>query len=227
MANVSGRKFTIAIIDAHPIFRRGLASVLREELDINDVIEGENAENAIEIADNLKPDLIILDLMMPNSGGVVALAKLTRAHPTLPCVVLTMNDSPDAAIKMLNEGARGYILKGIPVGEFVTAIRSILHGDTFVSPAFAKRLLTAAQENKARRDPLGTLTSREEQVLRELKSGHSNREIARCLSIQEKTVKFYMSSIMHKLGAKNRVEALIVYQRSDPTVSASRANNPR
>jgi two-component system, NarL family, nitrate/nitrite response regulator NarL len=224
MMNVSDYKFTIGIIDAHPIFRKGLASVLRDELNIKEVFEGDSAAKAIEIADNHKPDLMILDLMIPNGGGVVALSLLARAHPGLPCVVLTMNDSPDSAINTLNEGARGYILKGIPVAEFVAAIRSILEGDTFVSPAFAKRLLTAAQENKARRDPIGTLTMREEQVLHELKSGHSNREIANALSIQEKTVKFYMSSIMHKLGAKNRVEALVAYQRSAPTASTSHAN---
>ncbi len=221
MLRLADRKFTIGIIDDHPIFRRGLASVLRDEPDISDVFEGDSTEKAIEIADAHEPDLMILDLMMPGGGGVAALSAIAKAHPLMPCVVLTMNKSPDSAINTLNEGARGYILKGIPAGEFITALRSILNGDTFVSPAFAKRLLTAAQENKARRDPIGALTSREEQVLRELKSGHSNREIARSLSIQEKTVKFYMSSIMQKLGAKNRVEALVVYQRAHPTASST------
>ncbi len=217
MSKVMGRRFSIGIIDDHPIFRRGLAAVLRDEPDIGDVFEGDNTERAIQIAESHEPDLMILDLMMPGGGGIAALSAIAQARPSMPCIMLTMNDSPDMAIASLNEGARGYILKGIPAGEFIAALRSVLRGDTFVSPAFAKRLLTAAQESNARRDPIAALTHREEQVLHELKSGHSNREIAISLSIREKTVKFYMSSIMQKLGAKNRVEALVVYQRANAT----------
>jgi two-component system nitrate/nitrite response regulator NarL len=215
MQALMDRKFSIGIVDDHPIFRRGLAAVVRDEPYIGEVFEGDSTEKAIQIADQHEPDLMILDLMMPGGGGMAALSRIAKAHPSILCVVLTISECPDIALATLNEGARGFILKGIPGGEFIAALRTVLRGDTFVAPAFAKRLLTAAQESKARRDPIGALTHREEQVLRELKSGHSNREIAVSLSITEKTVKFYMSSIMQKLGAKNRVEALVVYQRAN------------
>ncbi|MEI4488200.1 response regulator transcription factor [Frigidibacter sp. MR17.14] len=209
------RKFSVAIIDDHPIFRRGRAAVLRDEPDVGAIYEEDSADRAVELAAERTPDIMILDLVMPGGGGLSALSRIAGAHPEVRCVLLTVNDCPDTAIEALNGGARGYILKGVPAGELISALRSIMRGDTFVSPAFATRLLSAAQESRARRDPAaGSLTFREEQVLRELKSGRSNREIAEILSISEKTVKVHMSSIMQKLGAKNRVEALVVYQRT-------------
>lgn len=218
------RKFTIGIVDDHPIFRKGLVAVLRDEPFVGKIFEGDSTERALQIADEHEPDLMILDLMMSGGGGIPALSGISKAHPSIMCVVLTMSDCPDMAIAALNEGARGYMLKGIPGGEFITAMRSVLHGDTFVSPAFAKKLLIVAQKNKVSHESIDGLTAREDQVLRELKLGHSNREIALSLSIKEKTVKFYMSSIMHKLGARNRVEALVAYQRGNPSASTSRVH---
>lgn len=143
-----------------------------------------------------------------------ALKRVRNASPDTKCVLLTVCDTPGSAIKALNEGARGYILKGVGVDELCGALKTVVEDGTFVSPAFATTLLRAAQVRSALSDGVDVaLTQREIQVLRALEVGDTNKEIATKLSISEKTVKFYMTNIMQKFGVKNRVAAVMAFQK--------------
>jgi two-component system, NarL family, nitrate/nitrite response regulator NarL len=206
---------TVAVVDDHPIFRQGLVSVFANNMKFKAVYEGSCANDAVALAIKHGPDLLILDMEMPG-GGMNALKEITQVAPEVRCVMLTVCDSADTAIQALNEGARGYILKGVGAAELVSAIETIMAEGTFVSPTFAARLLQAAQtphREKALSNSLSILTSREIQVLKALETGLTNREIAESLAISEKTVKQYMTNIMQKFGVTNRVAAVFEFQK--------------
>lgn len=204
--------FSVAIIDDHPIFCKGVASILVEDAGFGKVLQGTSAEDAIRITTESAPDIVILDLDMPG-GGLEALARILEISPDVHCVVLTASDNPHNAVRALETGARAYILKGIGSNELINALRVILGGGTYVSPSFATTLLDAVQKRRAQPAPAINLSVRECQVMRQLEAGLSNRQIAEVLSISESTVKFYMYNIMQKLGVKNRVAAVMAFQK--------------
>ncbi|MBV7409621.1 response regulator transcription factor [Maritimibacter sp. DP1N21-5] len=217
---------SVAVVDDHPLFRQGVVSILESKSIFASILEGANADDAARLARLHLPDLMLLDLDMPG-GGMQALKRVRDVSPDTKCVLLTVCDTPGSAIKALNEGARGYILKGVGVEELCGALTTVLDEGTFVSPAFATTLLRAAQVRNA----LSTggdvaLTQREVQVLRALEAGDTNKEIASRLSISEKTVKFYMTNIMQKFGVKNRVAAVMAFQRMYGAREAT-AHQPR
>lgn len=204
-----------AIVDDHPIFRTGLAALLKEEMGFGAIHQGASAEDAIALAERHAPDIFFLDLSMPG-GGIAALKQIAEILPSARAVLLTACDAAETAIEALNEGASGYILKGVGATELTGAVNTILNGGTFVSPSFAATLLRAAQAPGDAAQSDVYLTQREIQVLRELEQGHTNREIAQRLTISEKTVKFYMTNIMQKYGVKNRVAAVMAFQKDHP-----------
>lgn len=181
-----------------------------EEIGFGIIIEGKSGSDALRIAREHAPDIMLLDLDMPG-GGVSCVTEVNAISPETRCVLLTASDCPKNAIASLDAGARGYILKGVGWNELSEAIERILADETYVSPAFATSLLAAAQRKGS--DVEVQLTAREQQVLRELEVGRTNREIAARLEITEKTVKFYMTNIMQKFGVKNRVAAVMEFQR--------------
>ena len=201
-----------AVVDDHPIFRRGLAALLKDDMGFGTVHQGASAREAIRIAEREAPDILFLDLDMPGNG-IEALREITLSHPDIPCVLLTACDAAEEAIIALNLGASGYILKGVGAADLAEAIDTILGGGTFVSPSFAAKMLRAAQGPASAGAPAVHLTHREVQVLRALERGKTNREIATQLAISEKTVKFYMTNIMQKYGVTNRVAAVIAFQK--------------
>ena len=206
-------RVSIAIVDDHPILRQGLAAVLRNEPRFRLVAEGGSATEALQIAQLHRPDVMILDLNIPGSG-MEALKQIAVEFPGVRCIVLTVCDSADTAIAALNAGAQGYILKGVSAADLKSAIFTVFNNESFVSPEFATKLLSAAQ-NKTRDAPISDtrLSFRESQILREVEAGLSNRMVAEKLRISEKTVKYYMSSIMQKYGVSNRVSAVVAYQK--------------
>jgi DNA-binding NarL/FixJ family response regulator len=206
-------RISIAIIDDHPILRQGLAAVLRNEPRFRLVAEGGSATEALQIAQPHRPDVMILDLNIPGSG-MEALKQIAVEFPGVRCIVLTVCDSADTAIVALNAGAQGYILKGVSAADLKSAIFTVFNNESFVSPEFATKLLSAAQ-NKTPDAPIPDtrLSFRESQILREVEAGLSNRMVAEKLRISEKTVKYYMSSIMQKYGVNNRVSAVVAYQK--------------
>jgi two-component system nitrate/nitrite response regulator NarL len=211
MSNIP--RVSIAIVDDHPILRQGLAAVLRNEPRFRLVAEGGSATEALQISQLHRPDVMIIDLNIPGSG-MEALKQIAVEFPGVRCIVLTVCDSADTAIAALNAGAQGYILKGVSAADLKSAIFTVFNNESFVSPEFATKLLSAAQ-NKTRDAPISDtrLSFRESQILREVEAGLSNRMVAEKLRISEKTVKYYMSSIMQKYGVNNRVSAVVAYQK--------------
>lgn len=199
---------SIALVDDHPIYRQGLAAVFRAENRFKVVAEGSSSTDVLEIAKMYRPKIMLLDLGIPG-GGITILKQLGIEFPEIHCVILTACDDPQTGIAALNAGAHGYILKGVSATELKAALWAVCKNETsFVSPEFATRLLSAAQTKAD-----SGLSHREMQVLLEVVSGATNRMAAEKLSLSEKTVKHYMSSIMQKYGVTNRTSAVLAYQK--------------
>ncbi|RMH39716.1 MAG: DNA-binding response regulator [Alphaproteobacteria bacterium] len=205
-------KITVAIVDDHEIVRRGLANVLEGETDIEIVLEADTAGDAIRKVPAAGPDVLVLDLGIPD-GGESVLSALARKVGAPKCVVFTATDDPRVALRVMRLGAAGFVLKGLGANEIATAIRAVAKGESYVSPAFAGRLVAAAQGQESAEKPAAGLTHRELQIITEVAKGRTNREIGEILNISEKTVKHYMTSLMQKLGVTNRVAAVLAYRK--------------
>ena len=199
---------SLAVVDDHPILRHGLAAVLRSEAGFKVVAEGGSSTEALQIANVHRPNIMLLDL------GIPALKQICIQVPSTRCIILTVCDNADTAINALNSGAQGYILKGVSGEDLKAAIWTVFNNETFVSPDFATKLLMASQmEKQALSQAGGKLNFRENQVLREVESGLTNRKVAEKLQISEKTVKYYMTNIMQKYGVSNRTSAVVAHQK--------------
>ena len=196
----------ILIVDDHPVVREGLVAVLGDDRDFRVVGTAGSADDAVAAAETARPDVVLLDLEMPGMNGVEAIPKLraTAGHPRV--LVLTAYDTEERVLGALKAGAGGYLLKGAAVAEIAHAIRAVHEGGSYLTPRVAARVV--AQVGDLRRS--GALSGRERQVLRLVAQGLSNKQIARQLTITERTVKFHMTSIFNKLGAENRAQAIAV-----------------
>jgi DNA-binding NarL/FixJ family response regulator len=201
----------IVIVDDHPLFRGGVARSLAEE-GFEILAEGGSAVEALELAGEHMPDLLLLDISMPGSG-LAAARDVARRFPAIRIVMLTVSEADEDVLAALEAGARGYVLKGVGARELVTLLRDVHSGGSYVSPALAARMLAAMQKagrGVAVDDPIADLTKREEEILRLVSQGKSNKEVGRALDLQEKTVKHYMTNILQKLQVRNRVEAAVL-----------------
>jgi DNA-binding NarL/FixJ family response regulator len=208
----------VVLIDDHPLFREGVAHTLNSDPDISVVGEGENAEDAVHLATDLLPDIILLDISMPG-GGVHAARQISAACPVVKIAMLTVSEHDDDVLGSLHSGACGYILKGISGVELVRIVKDIQDGNPYVSPSLFARLLSEVKEGggaekHASATGLNTLTSREEQILELIATGLSNKEIGSELGIAEKTVKHYVTNVLQKLQVRNRVEAALIAQKA-------------
>lgn len=203
----------IVIADDHPIYREGVARTLAEDAGLDVVGQAQDAPGAVELATRMAPDLVLLDLSMPGGGGLAALRAL-QALPKPPRVaMLTASEEDDEVMQALKGGALGYVLKGVGARDLVGIVKDLARGQSYVSPALAGRLLAVMREGgKAAKpaNPLAELSKREEDILRLVAEGRSNKEIGLALELQEKTVKHYMTSILQKLHLRNRVEAAVL-----------------
>ncbi len=208
-------KLRIAIVDDHPLFREGVAATLNNDSALEVIGQGENAEQAIQIALDLLPDVFLLDISLPG-GGIEATREIVRQCPYIKVIMLTASENEQHVSSALEAGARGYILKGIGATELIRTIHAIHGGEHYVTPQLAARLLSIMKKSPTA-PPAGSalpdLTKREEQILDGVAEGKTNKEIARIHNISEKTVKHYMTNIMHKLQVRNRVEAALVVRR--------------
>lgn len=157
---------------------------------------------------------MLLDLGLPDRSGLDVVAEMHRDCPVSRIVVLTVNEDEGALLRALREGAAGYILKGIAAEELARALRAVAAGEGYVSPKMAAHLLKEMGDEARDRGPLATLSERERQVLEGIAAGRTNREIAADLHLTEKTVKHYVTNVLVKLQARNRVEAALLAQRS-------------
>lgn len=208
-----------AIVDDHPLFREGVSKLLARTPGIETVADGSTGADAIKIAQQFLPDVLLLDLKLPDDGAAAA-STIAREHPAVRIVILTASDCDSDVATMLQLGVHGYLLKGCTGQEIVRAVQRVYAGEFYVTPALAARLLTE-MSTPASKPAEGSeeLSGREEIILAQVSKGLTNKEIARALNLREKTVKHYMTNIMQKLGVRNRLEAVLMAQkRQSPAV---------
>ncbi|HUS13908.1 MAG TPA: response regulator transcription factor [Chloroflexia bacterium] len=201
----------ILLADDHPVVRDGLAAILSTQPDFAVVGTAANGAEAVVLAQDLVPDVMLLDLAMPGMDGVAALQNLRAAQPGTRAIIFTAFDTDERIIEAVRAGAQGYLLKGAPREEIFNAIRVVHAGGSLLQPLVASKLLRFVRaESNGPQDRAGStaLTPREHEVLALLAQGLQNKEIAARLRITERTAKFHVSAILRKLGAANRTEAL-------------------
>jgi two-component system, NarL family, nitrate/nitrite response regulator NarL len=204
----------IAVIDDHPMFREGAVQIFDCMDDIEVVAEGATAADAVRVADEFRPDVMLLDISLPG-GGLEAAASIGRAFPSVRAVMLTASENELDVASALQVGARGYILKGSSGAEVIETVRAIFNGESYVAPSLAARLLIqmGKRAEVVANKPGSDLTSREEEILSLVSRGMTNKEIANRLHLTERTVKHHMTSIMRKSKVRNRVEAMLMFRR--------------
>jgi DNA-binding NarL/FixJ family response regulator len=203
------QKISIAVIDDHPLMRDGVVATLTNCSDFDVVATGGCADDAVHIAQVHQPQMMLVDLSMPG-GGLDAANRICTSQPAIKVIILTVSEREDDVIAAMSTGVAGYVLKGISGADLVATLKAVSIGETYITPNLAARLLSKNRSPSSKsvsREPAVQLTAREEQILVELKLGATNKEIARKLALSEKTVKHYMTSVLQKLRARNRVEA--------------------
>lgn len=205
----------ILIADDHHVVRRGLAFFLRTQKGFDIVGEAGNGKEAVELAKLLKPDIVLMDLMMPEMDGIQATRIIKREQPEIKIMMLTSFSDQDHVIPALEAGASGFQLKDIQPDELVQSIKKIMSGENQLHPKATSHLL-ANLSNKVRKekDLIEELTKRELDVLKEIAKGKSNKEIATSLFITEKTVKTHVSNLLAKLELADRTQAALYAVRN-------------
>jgi DNA-binding NarL/FixJ family response regulator len=195
----------VLIADDHAVVRSGLRLLIDAEEDLETVGEAGNGEEAVRLARSLKPDVVLMDVIMPGTSGIEATASVLDVSPETKVLVLSMQDDPRYVHEAFSVGASGYVLKEAADSEVVGAIREVAAGNRYVHPALGARLVAAeaAARRKADEDPL---SDREREVLRLLALGHTNQEIAKSLYISVRTAETHRAHIMQKLRLSTRAE---------------------
>lgn len=199
----------ILVADDHPIVRDGLVAVLNTQPDFSVIGEAGTGAEVVRRVAELAPDVLLLDLEMPEGDGVEALQRIQEQGATTRAIVFTAFDTDERILAAIRAGAQGYLLKGIPREDIFRAIRTVSMGGSLLSPVVVSRLLhhvTDAAAGPATHAV--TLTPRERETLRLLGQGMQNKEIAARLGVRERTAKFHLAALMRKLGAGNRTEVV-------------------
>lgn len=213
----------LLVVDDHTLFRRGLLALLGMDPALQVVGEAGDAAEAVRKAQALQPDLVLLDNHLPGATGIQAMAELKEAAPRAKIVLLTVSEDENDLQLALRSGANGYLLKTIEGDVLAAAIHRIIAGEPVISPELMGKLVAALQGGAGTAsapaplpvasDAGPALSPREQEVLRQIARGASNKEIARTLDIAETTVKIHVQHILRKLGASNRAEAAARYTR--------------
>jgi DNA-binding NarL/FixJ family response regulator len=202
----------ILVVDDHPLFREGVVNSLQAMEEFKVVGETATGEEALALALALMPDVVLLDVSMPGWNGIVTAEKIAMACPAVTIIMLTASEDKDKLLAALKAGARGYVLKGVSAKELAAVIRSAHAGEVYVSASLASEILVSLTKTKAP-DPLQELTDREHEILQLVGTGLTNRAIGERISLSEKTIKHYVTNILHKLQVRNRVEAALLVSK--------------
>ncbi len=200
----------VLVVDDHPIVREGLSGALDAEADLDVVGTCSDGQEAVDVARDLQPDAVVMDLHLPTMSGIEATRRVVAESPHIAVLVLTMADDEDSVFAALRAGARGYLLKGSSPEDIIGAVRAVAHGDAVFGPGIAERILSYfASGNAMPRSPvLPELTDREREVLHLMAGGARNADIARELVISPKTVRNHNSNIFAKLQVADRADAI-------------------
>ncbi|WP_086668307.1 response regulator [Lentzea kentuckyensis] len=200
------------VVDDHPLFRRGVMAALSDNgIDVLDEASGGTA--AVELAARLQPDVIVMDLNMPDLGGIEATRRIVAAQPSARVLVLTMFDDEESVFAAMRAGARGYLVKSSRPQQIVDAVRAVGEGEAIFSPAVATRLLEFFA-TAPRPSTLPELTGREREVARLMAAGKGNAVIAREMFLSTKTVRNHVSNILRKLQVADRAQAINLFRDS-------------
>ena len=204
----------VLIADDHVFYREGVRAFLENALDIQVVGEAGNGDEAIANADELQPDVILMDLKMPGTNGIESTRHIHETYPKIGVLVLTMFDDDDSVFAAMRAGARGYLLKDADKDDVVRAIVAVERGEAIFSPAIAQRMIQyfstpSASSKKSQSSEFAELTERELEILDLIAQGHNNLVIANKLSLSIKTVQNYVSTILTKLQVADRSQAIV------------------
>lgn len=202
----------ILIVEDHPMFRDGLFKMLETVEGFEVVGEAASGEEAVELAEQLKPTIILMDINLPKMSGIEATKRIVQSMPDVGILILTMYDDDSSVFSAMRAGARGYLLKEANRNEIVRAIQAVSEGEAIFSPAIAKRMMFyfEAKMKVTNVDVFPQLTDREREVLDHIAKGKNNAEIANNLGLNQKTVRNHVSNILSKLQASDRAHAIIM-----------------
>jgi two-component system nitrate/nitrite response regulator NarL len=202
----------ILLVDDHSLFRSGIKSLLESQQGFEVVGEASDGLEGVKRAQQLKPDIVLLDLHMPGTSGLEALQILTDEVPETAVLMLTVSEDAQDLMQALRSGARGYLLKNIEIDFLVDSIRKAINGESVMSPQMSAALIDAVREpiiEKKPEEPIVKLTPRESEIIIMLAQGESNKSIARTLDLAESTVKIHVQGILRKLKISSRVQAAV------------------
>ncbi|MBI3013955.1 MAG: response regulator transcription factor [Candidatus Tectomicrobia bacterium] len=203
----------VLVVDDHPLFRQGVASLLREQTDMEIVGEAEDGAQALNRIQALLPDVILMDIQMPIVDGIEATRKIKEILPNSKVIILTVAEEEHSLFEAIKSGADGYLLKKIGSQALLQAIRGVFHGEASISSSMAAKILKEFSEQsrrgKSKEETPDELSPRETEVLDLVTQGQTNKEIAAALAISEGTVKNHMRNIMDKLHLRNRAQAAV------------------
>ena len=220
-------KIRVMIVDDHPVVRRGIQSLLSEEDDIQVAGEAVNGKDALEKVEDLKPDVILMDLVMPEMSGIEAIERITASHPDARILVMTSFAADDKVFPSIKAGALGYLLKDSDPEDLIRMIRQVFRGELSIHPTIARKVIQ--ELNRPATEPLtpSPITEREVEILKLLAEGMENKEIAAKLVVQDATVRTHVSNILRKLQLANRVQATLYALRTGLTSLDDQASDQK
>jgi two-component system response regulator NreC len=201
---------TILLADDHPFVRRGVRNLLEAEEDFSVVGEAEDGLQVVQMAEKLRPDILVVDIMMPNLNGLEVLKQVSHRSPKTRKIVLSMHSADPYVVEAFRSGASGYILKDSAPDELVNAIRQVLLDNIYLSPNLPERLIAALTEapKNAELDKYETLTNREREIFQMTAEGRTSQEVGEKLMISPRTVEVHRGNLMNKLGIHNQAELI-------------------
>lgn len=207
-----GTVIRVALVDDQTLVRQGVRNLLELDPEIEVVAEAEDGDAALETIDPDRVDVVLLDVRMPGKSGIDVLRELRAEERLPPTILLTTFDDDSAALEGIQAGAKGFLLKDVTLEELTGAIRAVARGETHLKPGLTDRILRGLQSlprDFPALEPPDPLTGREVEIVRLMAAGYSNREIAEALHLVEGTVKNHISSILSKLGVRDRTRAVL------------------